>query len=319
MVQVPVATSVASDPETVQMLAVRDEKVTANPDDALALNVIGGSPSVESLRELNVMVWPASDTVKLCKTGVAAAYIEFPNWLAWMVQVPVDMSVAVDAETVQTPVVREAKLTVRPEDAVALNVGGGAVMVWAGSELKVIVWLASNTEKLWLTGVAAAHCGGLPPCEAWMVQVPVATRVTVEPDTVQTAVVSEAKLTARPEEAVALTVNGEVPIVWLGRRVKVIVWVIRTLKLCTTGTAGAYVELPGCMAQMPQVPADTSVTVTPEIVQAQGVSDSNPTVRPEDALAVIVNGGAPMGRLGRLLKVIVCVVEPVCAASTLKL
>jgi len=37
---------------------------------------------------------------------------------------------------------------------------------------------------------------------------PTATSVTVVPETVQTAGAIEAKLTARPEEAVALTVNG---------------------------------------------------------------------------------------------------------------
>jgi hypothetical protein len=43
------------------------------------------------------------------------------------------------------------------------------------------------------------------------VQVPRATSVTVAPDTVQTADVVEVKLTASPEEAVALTVNGALP------------------------------------------------------------------------------------------------------------
>ena len=42
-------------------------------------------------------------------------------------------------------------------------------------------------------------------------QVPVATNVTVLPLTVHTGVVSEAKLTGRPEDAVALTVNGGAP------------------------------------------------------------------------------------------------------------
>ena len=46
---------------------------------------------------------------------------------------------------------------------------------------------------------------------AWMVQVPTATKVTVAPDTVQTEEVVEAKLTASPDDAVALTVNGAVP------------------------------------------------------------------------------------------------------------
>jgi hypothetical protein len=40
-----------------------------------------------------------------------------------------------------------------------------------------------------------------------MLQVPVASKVTVVPETVQTDVVVEAKLTGRLEVAVALTVN----------------------------------------------------------------------------------------------------------------
>ena len=46
---------------------------------------------------------------------------------------------------------------------------------------------------------------------ARIVQVPDAASVTVAPDTVQTPEVVEAKLTTRPEEAVALTVNGAAP------------------------------------------------------------------------------------------------------------
>ncbi len=47
----------------------------------------------------------------------------------------------------------------------------------------------------------------MPVWLAWMVHVPTETRVTVEPETVQTLMVVDAKLTARPELAVALTVN----------------------------------------------------------------------------------------------------------------
>jgi hypothetical protein len=43
------------------------------------------------------------------------------------------------------------------------------------------------------------------------VQVPAATSVTVELDTVQTEVVKELKETLRPELAEAVTVNGLVP------------------------------------------------------------------------------------------------------------
>jgi len=44
-----------------------------------------------------------------------------------------------------------------------------------------------------------------------MAQAPLASSVTVEPDTVQTDEVVEAKLTASPDEAVAVTVNGAAP------------------------------------------------------------------------------------------------------------
>ena len=51
----------------------------------------------------------------------------------------------------------------------------------------------------------------LPACVAWIVQLPAAASVTVEPDTVQTGAVCELKLTGKPELAVALTAKGAVP------------------------------------------------------------------------------------------------------------
>ena len=54
--------------------------------------------------------------------------------------------------------------------------------------------------------------------------VPTATKVTVVPDTVHTEVVVEAKLTASPDEAVALTVNGAVPNASFVRAPNVMVW-----------------------------------------------------------------------------------------------
>jgi hypothetical protein len=56
-----------------------------------------------------------------------------------------------------------------------------------------------------------------------MVQVPPATNVTVDPDTVHTDVVCEPKLTVRPDVADAVTVNGAAPKVWLDNVPKVIV------------------------------------------------------------------------------------------------
>ena len=65
----------------------------------------------------------------------------------------------------------------------------------------------------------------LPACVAWIVQVPTATSVTVDPDTVQMVEVVEAKLTARPDDAVALTVSGAVPNTSFESAPKVMVWV----------------------------------------------------------------------------------------------
>jgi hypothetical protein len=67
-----------------------------------------------------------------------------------------------------------------------------------------------------------------------MVQAPTATNVTVAPETVQTAGVVEAKLTASPEEAVALRVNGALPSGWLASAPKVIVWATPTNPFCVT-------------------------------------------------------------------------------------
>jgi hypothetical protein len=54
--------------------------------------------------------------------------------------------------------------------------------------------------------------------------VPAPTSVTVPPDTVHTAEVVEAKLTANPELALALTANGEAPNTWLDKLPKLMVW-----------------------------------------------------------------------------------------------
>ncbi len=78
------------------------------------------------------------------------------------------------------------------------------------------------TPKLRVTAVAAAK-KLLPAWVASIEQVPCATNVTVLPETVQTVVVVDAKLTASPEVAVALTVNGAAPKVCAGSVAMVIV------------------------------------------------------------------------------------------------
>ena len=65
--------------------------------------------------------------------------MELPAWVAWMVHVPAAASVTVDPETVQTPVVVEAKLTMRPEDAVALTVNGAVPSARFNSDPNAIV------------------------------------------------------------------------------------------------------------------------------------------------------------------------------------
>ena len=73
-----------------------------------------------------------------------------------MVQVPTVTSVTLAPETVQTDVVVEAKVTGRPEDALALTVNGVGLKERFESVPKLIVWLAWLTVKLRATGVAAA-------------------------------------------------------------------------------------------------------------------------------------------------------------------
>ena len=60
----------------------------------------------------------------------------------------------VEPLTVHIAVVSEAKVTGRPEDALALSVDGTPTSVCASGG-KVMVWLAGLTLKLWLTLGAA--------------------------------------------------------------------------------------------------------------------------------------------------------------------
>jgi hypothetical protein len=60
------------------------------------------------------------------------------------------------------------------------------------------------------------------------------------PEAVQVDAVADANLTLRPDEAVAVTVNGAVPNGWFGSGANVMLCVnLLTGKLCVTGVAGA--------------------------------------------------------------------------------
>ena len=80
----------------------------------------------------------------------------FPAWLAVIEHEPPATIVTVLPETVQTDVVVEAKLTARPELAVASTVNGAAPELRSLSAPKVMVCGAGLTVKLRVTGVAAA-------------------------------------------------------------------------------------------------------------------------------------------------------------------
>jgi hypothetical protein len=110
---------------------------------------------------------------------------------------------------VQTPVVELAYATARPLDAVAPSeTGPASIRVSDGCGNVIDCALgAPVTWKDRVTSTAAAYVTS-PACEATIVQVPTATSVTLEPETVQTDVVELAKLTGRPLEALALSYTG---------------------------------------------------------------------------------------------------------------
>ena len=64
-----------------------------------------------------------------------------------MVQLPAEFIEAVVPETVQTEGVRDAKLTVNPEVAVAVRFSG-VPTVWPAIGAKEMVWVAWPTPKL---------------------------------------------------------------------------------------------------------------------------------------------------------------------------
>src|SRR5512140_1370081 len=95
-----------------------------------------------------------------------------------------------------------------------------------------------------------------------------------------------------------------------------------TSNVCVTGRAGSKVESPGCWATNEQLPALLSVIsaeLTPpvswltEAAHTAGVCALKVTVKPEDAVAVIMNGGSAHRCAGNAPKFIVCAT---CAATS---
>ncbi len=122
-----------------QTPVVVELNVTARPDEAVALTVKSAAVTGLFDRAPKVIVWLALPTVKLCDTDGAALYVALPAWSALIVQVPVDTRWTVEPLTVQTPVVVELKVTVRPELAVALTAKSAAPYVLFERAPKVMV------------------------------------------------------------------------------------------------------------------------------------------------------------------------------------
>jgi hypothetical protein len=245
MVHVPVPTIVTVEPSNVQTAVVAVLKPTLNPEEAVAVTVNGASPNVWAGKAPKVIVWFAFAALKDWVTWGAGPYVESPAWLAAIVHVPTPTIVTVLTDTVQTAVVSELNVTVNPELATALTVNGTSPNTLSGSGLKVIVCDCDATVKLRETCGAGLKLA-LPAWLASIVQVPAATIVTVDPETVQTLVVRVLNVTANPELAVADTVNGGSLWILLGNAANVIVWLAGdTVKLWETCGAGLYPAFPG--------------------------------------------------------------------------
>jgi hypothetical protein len=106
-----------------------------------------------------------------------------------MLAVPAPTIVKVLPETVATAVLSLLYDTVRPELAVAVSVIGVPPKVAGAKGANVIDCGAALTVNGWLTLVAAAKLV-LPACDAVMLAVPPPTIVSIEPETVATAVLS---------------------------------------------------------------------------------------------------------------------------------
>ena len=79
-----------------------------------------------------------------------------PGWLAVTVQVPRATNASVVPLMVQTAAALDAKVTGRPELAVAISAAGGVPIVWLPGDRKVMACAAAATVKLVVIGVAAA-------------------------------------------------------------------------------------------------------------------------------------------------------------------
>lgn len=135
----PTPAVASEEPDTEQTPDGVALKLTGNPELAVAERVIGGAPSVTDVGAVKVMVWDALLTIRVCETGVAAAYVVLPAWLAVTAQDPAPAIASEDPDTEQTPGGVALKLTGRPELAVAERAIGDTPNVTDAGAVKLML------------------------------------------------------------------------------------------------------------------------------------------------------------------------------------
>src|SRR5882724_1387350 len=182
---------------------------------------------------VGAMVKSGLATAKDCGTLAAALKLASPTCEAVMVQEPAPVRWTVEPVTLQTPLA--PKVTDRAEDAVPLTLKSGAPKILLARAPNVMVWLALAMEKVCGTSAAGLKLAS-PACEAVMVQGPAPVRWIVAPLTLELPVAP--KVTARAEDAVALTLKSGLPKVLPASPTNVMVWpALAMVKVCGTSAA----------------------------------------------------------------------------------
>ena len=212
----------------------------------------------------------------------------------------------------QTDGVVVVNVTGNPDEAVALTVNGDSIAVRSASGAKVIVWLAFVTVKFRSTDAAGAYTVS-PGWLACTLHVPAATSAMSEPSApldVHTAGVVVVNVTGNPDDAVALTVNGDCDASRVASVPKVMLCGARvTLKLRTTGAAALNVASPAWSASTVHVPTATSAIVAPfapPAVQIAGVVVVKVTGSNDVEIAVTVTGDCATDLSANVPNVMAC-------------
>jgi hypothetical protein len=119
--------------------------VTGNPEEDVAVSVIGASPNVFDPSMTNVITWSPFVTVSNCGTSTAALKIELPACFAVIVDVPTPTSVTKFPLTVATAVLLLVYVISKPELAVAPGLNAASPIAFVVSALNVIAWFCFVT------------------------------------------------------------------------------------------------------------------------------------------------------------------------------